>query len=298
MITGLNSIFGNKPNLTINVNDIQSISESKSQVTISVEEKSQMSNELKRLPSSDVANYLNQPMPKSQLNNFGIEKIIPLLPPDEDQLREYLQNPPYGIDARIWQQAQIDNPDPSKFIPVPIMGNNELKARIKCQENETEMHTLYLKKIEKDLSDLKQRHMNATAKIIEYRRRIAKLSHLILKVIVKQEITRKIDETLLPEEELIRSKLENIQSMVIPPNEFKGRLNELVAQMKIHLNQWYDTGILNEYSLDEESSEEMKKFLTMQQKAMAVLIETVNKDMKALQVISEGVNQLAPVSKH
>lgn len=44
------------------------------------------------------------------------------------------------------------------------------------------MHGLYLKKIEKDLNDMKQRHMNAAAKIIEHRRRIAKLGHSILKV--------------------------------------------------------------------------------------------------------------------
>lgn len=157
------------------------------------------------------------------------------------------------------------------------------------------MHSLYLRKIEKDLTELKQRHTNATAKIIDHRRRIAKLSHSILKIILKQETTRKIEESLLPEEEMIRSKLEGLQALVIPPNEFKGRLNELVAQMKIHLNQWYDGGSLNEYSLDDESSEEMKTFLGMQQKAMSVLIETVNKDIKALQVISEGINQLTPV---
>lgn len=35
----------------------------------------------------------------------------------------------------------------------------------------------------------------------------------------------------------------------------------------------------------------MKTFLTMQQKAMAFLIETVNKDVKALNIISEGMGQ-------
>lgn len=37
----------------------------------------------------------------------------------------------------------------------------------------------------------------------------------------------------------------------------------------------------------------MKTFLTMQQKAIAFLIETVNKDMKALKIISDGMVQLS-----
>lgn len=36
----------------------------------------------------------------------------------------------------------------------------------------------------------------------------------------------------------------------------------------------------------------MKTFLTMQQKAMAFVIETVNKDMKSLKIITEGMNQM------
>ncbi len=41
-----------------------------------------------------------------------------------------------------------------------------------------------------------------------------------------------------------------------------------------------------------DSSEEMKTFLTMQQKAMAFVIETVNKDMKSFKIITEGMNQM------
>lgn len=129
MINSLNQIFG-KPNLNIVVDNIQQLNDNKCQVVLYVEEKSMTSNEVKRILSTDVANCLNQPMTKQQLVNNGVEKVVPLLPPDEDQLKEYLQNPPKGIDPRMWQQAQEDNPDPQKFIPVPIMGNNEVKFSV------------------------------------------------------------------------------------------------------------------------------------------------------------------------
>lgn len=97
--------------------------------------------------------------------------------------------------------------------------------------------------------------------------------------------------SFLPEEETLRSKLENMQALVSAPTQFKGRLSELLSQMRMQRNQW-SHGSSNEYTLDRESSEEMQAFLGMQQKAMALLIETVNADTKALKTISDGMAQL------
>jgi nuclear pore complex protein Nup54 len=44
-------------------------------------------------------------------------------------LRDYLENPPQGINIRLWRQAQLDNPDPKKLIPVPMMGFRALQTR-------------------------------------------------------------------------------------------------------------------------------------------------------------------------
>lgn len=80
--------------------------------------------------------------------------------------------------------------------------------------------------------------------------------------------------------------------------------------MRMQRNQWAHS--ISEYTLDQgedlkeylyklislcystftDSSEEMKSFLTMQHKAMTLLIETVNKDLKDLKIISEGMGAL------
>lgn len=183
IINTLNAAIGNKPNLIVNIDSCKQNENKKTQLVIYLEEKSQLSpNDTKRILATDLASYLNLPNIKGQLSNLGIVEILALVLPDEDQLKEYLKNPPKGIDPRMWCQAQLDNPDNSKFIPVPMIGFNELKYRIKCQENETEMHALYLRKVENDLSELRQRHTAATAKIMEYKRNLAELSHKILKV--------------------------------------------------------------------------------------------------------------------
>ena len=45
-----------------------------------------------------------------------------------------------GIDARIWEQAKLDNPDPARMIPVPIVGFDELHQRLRLQEQQTSLH--------------------------------------------------------------------------------------------------------------------------------------------------------------
>lgn len=114
---------------------------------------------------------------------------------------------------------------------------------------------------------------------------------------------------LSPEEEALRSKLENMQDLISAPTQFKvsvsifstlnksitmipqGRLSELLSQMRMQRNQYALSGA-NEYTIDKDSEDEMKQFLTMQQKAMEVLIETINKDLKALEIITKGMPEL------
>lgn len=188
----------------VNVDSIKVISDTKCHAVIFLQEKSQTSNEIKRILATELANFLNQPMTKTQLTNLGVEEVIPMIAPDEDQLKEYLDKPPkgknviekkmhrsflkekfilfIGIDPRMWKQAIHDNPDPKKFIPVPIVGFDELKWRIKCQERETETHAMYLAKVQRDLAELKQKHADATANILGHKRKLADLSHRILTV--------------------------------------------------------------------------------------------------------------------
>lgn len=126
IINQLNQVLGNKPNLIVNLDSVVPLADNKSQLVIFVEEKSQTSNETKRILATELCNFLNQPMTKNQVNSMGVEQVIAMVLPDEDLLKEYLENSPKGIDPRMWKQAKQDNPDPKKFIPVPIIGFAEV----------------------------------------------------------------------------------------------------------------------------------------------------------------------------
>ncbi|KAM6902248.1 nucleoporin p54-like [Xenentodon cancila] len=56
------------------------------------------------------------------------------------QLKQLLQNAPAGVDPIIWEQAKVDNPDPEKLIPVPMVGFKELLRRLQIQEQMTKQH--------------------------------------------------------------------------------------------------------------------------------------------------------------
>lgn len=96
---------------------------------------------------------------------------------------------------------------------------------------------------------------------------------------------------LSPEEEILRSKLENMQALVSAPTQYKGRLNELLSQMRMQRNQW-NLANINDYALDPDAAEEMKTFLSMHQKAMSFLIETANKDMDVLKDIHTKMSEI------
>lgn len=177
--------MGSKPNLLVHIDVLKELENKKCQMVIYVEEKVQLShgpNDSKRILATELASYLGQAQVKPQLSNLGMTEALALTLPDEDQLKEYLENPPRSVDPRMWRQANLDNPDASQFIPVPMIGFSDLKWRVKCQEQETFTHALYLKKVEGELQELRRRHASATARIMEHKRKLAEMSHRILRV--------------------------------------------------------------------------------------------------------------------
>jgi hypothetical protein len=58
-------------------------------------------------------------------------------------------------------------------------------------------------------------------------------SYLFVQVIVKQEICRKLGYAVQSEEEMLKVQLEQLQMELNHPTQFKGRLNELMSQIRM-----------------------------------------------------------------
>ena len=99
-------VNSNKPLLLVHIETSKKHEENKSQLIICVEERSQqLPKDGKRILTTEVAAYRNQDKVKSLLGLLGVYEVLTLVLSDEDQLKQYLENPPKGIDPRMWRQA-------------------------------------------------------------------------------------------------------------------------------------------------------------------------------------------------
>jgi nuclear pore complex protein Nup54 len=90
----------------------------------------------------------------------------------------------------------MDNPDAKKLIPVPLIGFKALQQRIQCQDQQAKIYQGRLDAIAEEISDLQKRHEDTLAKMRDAKRRHLALSHRVLHVMVKQEVTRKTGFTI------------------------------------------------------------------------------------------------------
>ncbi|XP_045203679.2 nuclear pore complex protein Nup54-like [Mercenaria mercenaria] len=287
----IHKILGNKPQHTVCAEAINQIPDDRAELVIYVMERPQMG-PAKRCPATDLYNYLSSQQLKQQLvSQLDVETITAKLLTKE-QLKLYLDHPPAGIDPLLWQQAILDNPDPEKMIPVPMIGFKELHKRLKYQDQQTKLHQQRLDLIAQDLTEFQNKQSNMLAKLDEYKRKHLELSHRLLQVIVKQEMHRKQGFAIQVDEEQLRVHLEAIQAELNHPTQFKGRLNELMSQIRMQNHLAASRSDVN-YQIDPSMLHELKTLLKQQQEGLTHLIDIVKEDTQDLNVIEQGLTDTA-----
>lgn len=289
---GLANIFGlsQRLNLTLHLDTIRPLTENTTLVFIFMEEKNTNNGQVKRIPNSDLVSFLLQPTQVNQLKQMGVSDCYPFHCPDKDQISEYLDNPPAGIDPVLWKQAQVDNPDPDRLIPMPLLGFNELRWRYHCQVEETKRHTAFLDSIAEEILKVKSENEAARLKINEYKQKVIELEHTILQVMVKQQICRNLGVALRPEEEMLRSQLDAIQAQLNSP-QFSGRLSELLTQVRLH-KQEVSQRDSESYNMTPPMKDEIKQFLLMQQDAIKSVLDIMQNDEADLKILANDMEEL------
>ena len=189
----LQQALGNRPNIKVSIDCMKSYGNGDvTELSFSVLE-AQAMGATKQVPPQEIYNYLNGPSIAPQLQSkCNVQQILPKTGFSSKQLQEYHEKPPNGIDARLWSQAQMDNPNPDKVLPVPLLGFKSLQSRVRLQDTQAKHQQERIKVIGEALHDLKKRQQNSTAQLLEAKRRQLDLMHRVLRVIVKQETTRKL----------------------------------------------------------------------------------------------------------
>eukprot|EP00088_Acartia_fossae_P035951 TRINITY_DN370_c0_g1_i6.p1 TRINITY_DN370_c0_g1~~TRINITY_DN370_c0_g1_i6.p1 ORF type:complete len:633 (-),score=194.92 TRINITY_DN370_c0_g1_i6:154-2052(-) len=289
LITSISGVLGNKPNIKVSVNSMKATGADTAEAVVVIEE-SAPNGQVRKVPATEMSTFLNQPAQAQNLKTLGVEMVIPKTSISDSDLKDYLATPPKGIDPRLWKQAQDDNPNPKVYIPVPLLGFKSVMQRIKLQEDQAKAHQGRLDCIADDISSLQKKHQATVAALEEAKRRQLELSHRVLKVLVRQESTRKHGFTITPEEERLRSQLETIQTKLETPTQFKGKLNELLSQVRLQSQSSVLSGSNDKYALDQFAVADIKSVLKDQQQAIQALVQIVKTDLKDLNVMVEGLS--------
>ncbi|XP_071322495.1 nucleoporin p54 isoform X2 [Trachinotus anak] len=288
LVESLHKVLGSNQTITVNVDGVKALPSDQTEVIIYVVERS-ANGTCKRIPATTLFSYLEQANIKVQLTQIGVAMSVTRTELSPAQLKQLLQNAPAGVDPIIWEQAKVDNPDPEKLIPVPMVGFKELLCRLQIQEQMTKQHQTRVDIISNDISELQKNQATTVAKIAQYKRKLMDLSHRVLQVLIKQEIQRKSGYAIQVDEEHLRVQLDTIQSELNAPTQFKGRLNELMSQIRMQ-NHFGAVRSEERYSVDADLLREIKQHLKQQQEGLSHLISVIKDDLEDIKLIEHGLS--------
>ncbi|XP_062867846.1 nucleoporin p54 isoform X1 [Trichomycterus rosablanca] len=288
LVDSLHKILGSNPTLMVNVEGVKAMPDDQTEVIIYLVERSPNGTS-KRVSATTLFNVMEHANIKAQLQQLGVIMSVPRTALSPAQLKQLLENSPAGVDPIIWEQAKEDNPDPEKLIPVPMVGFKELLRRLKIQEQMTKQHQTRVDIISTDISELQKNQATTEAKIAQYKRKLMDLSHRVLQVLIRQEIQRKSGYAIQVDEEHLRVQLDTIQSELNAPTQFKGRLNELMSQIRMQ-NHYGAVRPEERYIVDTDLLREIKQHLKQQQEGLSHLIGVIKDDVEDIKIIEQGLH--------
>ena len=143
--------------------------------------------------------------------------------------------------------------------------------------------------ISEDIGELQKNQTTTMAKIAQYKRKLMDLSHRTLQVLIKQEIQRKSGYAIQADEEQLRVQLDTIQGELNAPTQFKGRLNELMSQIRMQ-NHFGAVKSEERYYIDADLLREIKQHLK-QQEGLSHLISIIKDDLEDIKLVERGLNE-------
>lgn len=99
-----------------------------------------------------------------------------------DPTQRHLYVRPPHISERLWNQAEMDNPDPLNSVPVPIMGFKDLLKRIKVQQEYADKYSQYTTDLRNQVKEMEKASRATEEKIEKCRHEHVQLFHALVKV--------------------------------------------------------------------------------------------------------------------
>merc|ERR1711935_327068 len=247
--------LGNNNAITVVVEQCRKMGDgAKTEVTLYVKE-ARPDGTTKRIGANLLYNGLKGQNIKSQLTTaIGLEDVIVRSAMTKDEIKRFIATAPAGIDPVIWKQANAENPDKEKMIPVPMRGFSALSLRVHLQTQTTEGH----------------QHRND---------------------IIQQEIQRKCGLAIQTEEEQLRTQVEALNNQLRAPTQFRGRINELLSSIRMQYEGDMRPVSTQGGQLDPGALADIQDHLKNQQAGLSHMVDLMKKAFTDLEVIETGLGE-------
>lgn len=209
-------------------------------------------------------------------------------------LYNYVQNAalykrPSDVHPKLWQQAVANNPDPTRLVPVEAKGFPALKERVAAQDKATASHLQKLSEIEEILATLQQKHDVATLwRLEQYAKRHRELVRRTLHLMRRLELLAAHGQGISADEEAFVRQLSAAATAAARPDQFRGRLAVLAASAQARPAG----AALPAEALPADTLSDIYGALQQMSDGIKVLNETMMKDVRDLQIIDAGLDEL------
>ncbi|KAG2465804.1 NUP54 protein, partial [Polypterus senegalus] len=305
LVESLHKVLGGSQTVTVNVEGVKTLPDDQTEVIIYAVDRSPNGTS-KRILSTILFNYLEQANIKQQLQQLGVTLTMTKIALSPTQVKQLLQNPLAGATAdpnMIWEtfhdkalkvsESCVDVTSILRrrcFISHGILNIIKRSGSAQLDSNSGLYWEPRADKeiISDDISELQKNQATTVAKIAQYKRNLMDLSHRALQVLIKQEIQRKRGYAIQVDEEHLRVQLDTIQCELNAPTQFKGRLNELMSQIRMQ-NHFGTVRSEERYNIDTDLLREIKQHLKLQQEGISHLISVIKDDLEDIKLIENGL---------
>ena len=291
LVDVLFTVLENKPELKAHIESVQPQSDDSSKVVVYVTQR-----DLGRVKSSQLAAFFKQPAKLTMLETqlrVDKEQIVPIVQMDSQHKKLYLSTVPTGMDEALWEAGIRHNPDPARFIPVPVRGFEELRLRQKEAIAQVAMQGKALVAMNERSSQLDASVADAKGRLARARLAQKELSHRLLRVAAMQLISARFAHGLDENEEGMQAALEHLHAKINAPNHLKSRLFDLKQSVDAERDSLRTVAAEKTAkapeTLNQADVQQLRRYLSKCQDGLESLVDIVNQNLCDIRTMEQVV---------
>nr|CCA22619.1 carbohydratebinding protein putative [Albugo laibachii Nc14] len=205
-----------------------------------------------------------------------------------DPIQRHLYARPLFISERLWNQAEMDNPDPIHLAPAPIIGFQDLLKRIKAQQDHAGKYNQHITDLTTQVEFMEKKSRATEEKLEICRREHVKLFHKLLKVMKDLEFLQNLGKPLQQEEAELHVAFQKLQAVLDAPAQYKARVEEIVALRNLHKQQTkMKESPATSISLSPDDLNKVYQFLDKQRQGLEHLTAILNDGFADLKIMKD-----------